>query len=483
MKKLILTLIASAGAVLADNPHYTREEIPLPEGEVMELGSIALMPDQKVAVTTRRGDIWVCSGAYGDDLSKVTWQKFAEGVHEPFGMFWRDGELVVTQRPEITAISDVDNDGRADIFRTIHQDWGINGDYHEYNFSTDPDENGDIWTVLCLTGSAGSNSKFRGWCMRTTPEGEMIPTAYGIRSPGGIGFNAENDVFYTDNQGFWTGTSSLKWLKPGGFMNNPTGNKWFDHQDTLTGEVINPLEPEEGTRIEAERERIPDLVPPAVLFPHAKVGRSPTAVVPDMTGGKFGPFAGQVLVGEQNASEVQRVMLEKVNGYYQGAVVHFLDGFRAGIVPMKLADDGTLFVGGTARGWGSKGGKSFTFERVRWNGTTPFEMHDIKIKPDGFRLTFTEPLDPSTANNAANYAVGAWTYKYHKGYGSPEVDKVAPNVTAVALSDDGLTLDITLDQIVKGHVHHLDLGKLKNADGKPLLHKDVYYTVNEIPTS
>ena len=67
---------------------YLRQEIPLPPGEVMEIGSIALMPEQKIAVTTRRGDLWICTGAYGEDLTKVTWKKFAQGLHEPLGMFW-----------------------------------------------------------------------------------------------------------------------------------------------------------------------------------------------------------------------------------------------------------------------------------------------------------------------------------------------------------------------------------------------------------
>ena len=81
---------------------YVREPIPTPPGEVLELGSIALLPDQKVAVASRRGDIWICTGAYDADVSKVTWKKFASGVHEPFGMFWKDGWLYLTQRPEVT---------------------------------------------------------------------------------------------------------------------------------------------------------------------------------------------------------------------------------------------------------------------------------------------------------------------------------------------------------------------------------------------
>ena len=143
---------------------YLREEIPLPPGEVMEIGSIALMPEQKIAVTTRRGDLWICSGAYGDDLNKVTWKKFAQGLHEPFGMFWKAGWLYLTQRPEVTRLKDSTGSGVADTFETINSDWGIKGDYHEYAFGSDPDKNGDIWVVLCLTGSFTADSDWRGWC-------------------------------------------------------------------------------------------------------------------------------------------------------------------------------------------------------------------------------------------------------------------------------------------------------------------------------
>ena len=71
--KLFLGLMTVLwGQVLTAEEYYLREEIPLPEGAVMEIGSIALMPEKKIAVTTRRGDLWICEGAYGEDLSKVT---------------------------------------------------------------------------------------------------------------------------------------------------------------------------------------------------------------------------------------------------------------------------------------------------------------------------------------------------------------------------------------------------------------------------
>ena len=56
---------------------------------------------------------------------------------------------------------------------------------------------------------------------RVNKKGEMIPTASGIRSPGGIGLNHLGDVFYSDNQGPWNGSSSLKHLKAGSFQSHP----------------------------------------------------------------------------------------------------------------------------------------------------------------------------------------------------------------------------------------------------------------------
>jgi hypothetical protein len=474
MKPFLLLTIPLLAAPL--DAGYVREEIPPPPGEVMEIGSIALMPDQKVAVTTRRGDLWICEGAYRDDLSKVTWHKFAEHLHEPFGMFWKDGSLWLTQRPEVSRLQDTDGDGRGDVFETICDDWGITGDYHEYAFGSTPDADGNVWVVLCLTGSFHSHSEWRGWCVRVTPDGEMIPTCPGIRSPGGIGFNPRGDCFYTDNQGVWNGSSSLKWLKPGSFQGNPTGNKWHSLSD-----FPKPPDPKDGSRIPAERERFPEFVPPAVVLPHGKVGQSPTAVVPDLSGGAFGPFAGQMLVGEQTHSQVQRVCLEKVNGLYQGAVFHFLEGFEAGIVPMRLSDDGTLFVGGTNRGWGSRGHKPFTFERVRWDGETDFEIHTLSTRPDGFELTFTQPVDPAAGGDPASYAMRAWTYIYQSKYGSPEVDEAFPKVTAAKVAADRRSVRLTIDGLVRGHVHQLDCPGVKSADGKTLVHATGWYTLNEIP--
>jgi len=471
----LLGLVPAGAATQSD--FYLREEIPLPPGEVMEIGSIALMPDKKIAVTTRRGDLWICSGAYDEDLSGVSWKKFAYGLHEPLGMVWKDGAFLLTQRPEVSRIRDSNNDGVADTFETVSAGWGIRGDYHEYAFGSEPDANGDIWVVLCLTGSFTAESDWRGWCVRVTPDGKMIPTCSGIRSPGGIGLNHAGDVFYTDNQGVWNGSSSLKWLKPGSFQGNPSANKFHK-----LANLPAPPEVADKSRVNTERERFPDYIPPAVVLPHGRVGNSPTGIASDTSDGKFGPWQHQLYVGEQTHSQVQRVALEKVNGIYQGAVFHFLEGFECGLIPVRYDNEaGVLFTGGSNRGWGSRGSKAFTFERVRWTGKTPFEMQSLAANKDGFTVKFTAPVDAATAADPASYQMKAWTYILQSDYGSPEVDQATPAIKKAEVAADGLSVRLTIEGLVKGHVHHLVAEGVRSAGGEALWHKEAFYTLNEIP--
>jgi len=487
MKRPLLFLLPFLAAnLLAEAPKesdfYTITNLPAPEGASIEGGGIELLPDGKVAVCTRRGQVWIIENAADHPDKPAKWTLFAEYLHEPLGLAWRDGWLYVVQRPEVTRLRDEDGDGRADLFETVSDGWGIKGDYHEYTFGSQFDKEGNLWCALCLTGSFTAEALYRGWILRVSHDGKLIPTASGVRSPGGIGFNAEGDVFYTDNQGAWNGSSSLKWVKPGSFQGNPNGNVYFDFAGGAIGDrPKNPPFAEGGSRTVIERANIPELVPPAVILPHQKVGHSPTGIVPDLTKGKFGPFAGQVFVGEQTHSKIHRVFLEKVNGLYQGAMFPFLEGFKSGNIALRLSDDGNLYTSGSDRGWGARGGLPYNFERVNWTGKTPFEIHEMRALSDGFELTFTQPIDKASAVDAA-FKMEAYTYLYQKAYGSPEVDQVKPKVTIASVAEDGKSLKLKIEPLTKGHVHELHAEGLKAAEGGVrLLHPQAYYTLNEIP--
>jgi hypothetical protein len=464
-----------------ENDYYRMSSFDIPKEIMLEAGGVELLPDGTLAVSTRRGEVWIVDKPFADSPTDATFRRFAHGLHEVLGLAYRDGWLYATQRGELTRLKDTNGDGKADIFETVNDDWQISGDYHEYAFGSRFDHDGNIWIVLCLTGSFSSDVKYRGWCLRITPDGKSIPTCSGIRSPGGIGMNAEGEMFYTDNQGPWNGTCGLKHLAPGKFVGHPGGNRWYDLDEVKAAMGPRPKDPESGSRFMTEAAKIPEYEPAAVLFPYGKMGKSASGIVCDTTEGKFGPFEGQMFVGDQSDSTVMRCFLEKVDGFYQGACFRFREGFGSGSMGMFMADNGTMFVGGTNRGWGSRGPKPGSLDRITWTGKVPFEIREMRAKPDGFELVFTKPVDAKTASDIKSYSLETYAYIFQAQYGSPEVDHTHPRIESATVSADGMSVRLVVDSLKAGNIHELVSNGVRSADGLPLLHREAYYTLNRIP--
>ena len=460
--------------------YYAIRGIVIPPGIVLEGSSFLETPDGALLIGTRRGEIW---SLRGHDLKppRPSYELLASGMHESFGMALRDGELYVTQQAEVTLLSDLDGDGRVDRYQTISDTWGWGGE-HEFTYGSGFDADGYLWVALCLTGSYTSESPFRGWCLRVAPDGTTIPTCSGLRSPGGVGMNAAGDMFYTENQGPWNGACGLKHLRPGGFMGHPIGNRWYERAPHMGPRPAEPTGGRDG-RLHLDAARIPELVPTAVWFPYKKMGQSASAIVLDHTQGRFGPFAGQLFVADYTLSLIMRVQLEVVDGVYQGACFPFREGFATGIIGATLTDQGQLFVGGSNRGWPSRGRSAFALQRLEWTGETPFEVLGMSVRSDGFLLTFTLPVDPETAGDPASYSLETYTYHYRAAYGSPEIDRARPAILSATPAPDGLSVRLVVEELRVGFVHELSLPGVRAADGKPVLHDVAYYTLNRIPAA
>ncbi|MFN9384595.1 MAG: PQQ-dependent sugar dehydrogenase [Pirellulaceae bacterium] len=462
-----------------ESDYYRIVTFQTPEGVELEATSFQRLPDGKLAVASRRGEIWMVSLPMAESVTSAQFQRFAHGLHEPIGLAWKDGWLYVTQRSDVSRLKDQDGDGEADLFEVVADGWGITGDYHEYAFGSKFDRQGNLWVALCLTGSFGSDAPFRGWAMRITPDGKTVPTTSGLRSPGGVGMNLDGDVFYTDNQGPWNGTCALKQLSPGKFVGHPGGFRWYEQASSEMGP--RPMEPKDGSRWAIEADRIPEFQPPVILFPYGKMGQSAAGIAADSSEGGFGPFAGQLFVGDQTHSTVMRCALEKVDGQWQGACFPFREGFDCGVVGLEMSEEGSLFVGGTNRGWGSRGGKPFCVQRLDWTGRVPFELHRMEAVADGFVLHCTEPVDVASATDIASYRMSTFTYIFQSAYGSPEVDPTEPKIVAATVGEDGKSISLKIEGLQRGHVHHLKADGLRAKDGRPLLHADAYYTLMRIP--
>ncbi len=466
------------GTAAEEAKYYPIVNIPIPSTVPMRPGGLESLPDGRLAVGTRRGDIYFVKGAF-DTPPKPEFHLFASGQDEIFSLSWRDGAMTAITWGEATRITDTDGDEIADRYDALTSNWGY-AEGHEFAFGSKPDPEGNIWVALGLSGSYESHNLFRGWAVKVTPQGKMIPVCSGLRSPGGVGANAEGAMFVIESQGPWNGCCSLKHLKEGGFLGHPASYNWYPF---VPGMKAPELTPNSNSRMSVEKKRVKELVPPAVKFPYIKMGRSISGFRLNNTGGKFGPFDGQLFLGDYTQSVIMRATTEQVNGVWQGACYPFREGLATGIMNVEFSPKGQLIAAGftTNRQWPVRGTEPFALQRIDWNGVVPFEVKEIYIRKDGFLVTFTKPVNKDTAALPANYSITTYTHIYHGAYGSPEVDQGTLRVTKAVPSADGLSVYLHLEKITEDHIHDFDFSKVTAQDGQPLLHKKAYYTVNEIP--
>lgn len=462
----------------ASSPSDSRSKDWKPgDGISLEVSGMEWMGDGRLAVCVRKGEVWFIDNALSENRDEIEYHLFASGLHEPLGLLKDGGDLLVCQRSEVTRLQDNDGDGVADAYLTEASGWNVSGNYHEYAYGPERDGEGNLWVTLNLgMGDLSDNTiGWRGWGGIIGKDGMFLPKSFGMRSPSGMGINREGDMFYSDQQGTWIPATPIYHLRPGVFYGN---------QESLKSQAL-PEAPFHLTKTPPANipypealASTPEFVPPAVWLPYNKMGRSATDIQLIDEGGKFGPFDGQLLVGEFTNSAVNRVFLEKVDGEYQGACFPFLSGFSAAVVRLTFAPDGSLFVGMTNRGWSSLGNRSYGLSRVRYNGTMPFAIKEMRALPDGFELEFTQPINPSTGDSVE---MVSYTYEYSSRYGGDEKDTQPVPIVSRSLSEDGKTLTLHATGLRPLYVHELHAGGVKSNSGQSLDFPNAYYTLNRIP--
>lgn len=471
--------IQAQNSVPSEPDYYTITSMNIPEEIVMEAGGITFNDEGQLAVTTRRGEVWLISDPGSDNPD---FNRFGQGLHEPLGIAYRNGTYYIAQRGELTMLQDRNGDGVADLYRTIYR-WPLTGNYHEYSYGPKFLPGGDMLVTLNLSwiGYGASLTDWRGWMLRITDEGEMTPIATGLRSPLGFGLNAEGDIFYTENQGDWVGSGWMTHLEPGDFAGHPEGLRWTHMPESPLDLRFEDIDDSEGLTLFEQSKNIPDLKNPSVWFPHAIMGISTADILLIENEDQVGPFSGQMLVGDQGHSKIMRVFQEKVNGEYQGAVFGFREGFSSGVIKLAWGPGDEIYVGMTSRGWGSTGREPFGIDRMSWNGEIPFEMHSIEAESNGFTIRFTKRFDHHTAMDINSFQVTDFTYQYDSSYGSPVINRENKTITRLEAGEDMQSVRLYVDGLREGYINEIRAEGVLSEEGTGILHPVGYYTLNNFP--
>lgn len=469
-------------------PHgYSIQEIPIPETDLpnrFEPTDIDFAPDGSVFVSTRTGSVW--------RLKDEQWTVFAEGLHEVIGVrVAPDGSGVyVMQKPELTFLQDTDKDGVADLYATYEDRFRFTDQYHEFAYGPRINSKGDLFFSTGLASGAyhiadpdgypnqmGSALGYRGWVMKRSPDGSLTPFASGLRSPAGIGMNAQDELFITDNQGDWVASSYLGHVEAGDFLGHPA-SFWDRPEFGITPAIL------DYQTVGQMPQEVPPLDPevyqnarklPAVWLAHGDLTNSPGPPSFAPNDG-FGPFAGQAFIADISHRTIVRVALEKVNGAYQGAVFPFIRPLASSSFSTAFDPQGNLWVGSVGRGWtpGEPAIEIISFDSSK----TPFEIQRIELTKVGFDLHFTQPLSGSDIP-VTSIAITEFRYQYWDTYGSEPFDEAEVPVQAANLSQDRRTLSLKLP-LKAEYIFNIQLPELASANGLLLENNYGIYTLNQL---
>ncbi len=470
----VVGAVASAASAqnVGENTYYAVDYLKPLEGTRVEVGGMDFLPDGRLIVSTRRGQVWIVDHPLAKNPDDAKFHLFAEGLQDCLGLRVVDGQIYIVQRSELSILRDTDHDDRCDEIETLSNQWGDSGYYHEFAYGLPRDAKGNFYISLNVEFGdpqwwhGRSNVPYRGWIMKVAPDGTTTPVASGFRSPAGLGMNADGDLFATDNQGDWMASCPLFYIREGGFYGHPASLNWTD-------------EYQKAKRTASDTEPPTNAREPAAIWIPYDWARSATEVTYDSTGGKFGPFANQMFIGEMTNGQVVRAQLEKVQGVYQGAVFQFRQHIGS-VVRIHFASDGTLFTGFTDRGWGGQA-PGDGLARMRWTGVMPMEMKTVHLLQDGFEIEFTSPVKAGVELAPTDVQGETYDYDYWWVYGCPirRVKSIAAK--SLALSADRKKLTLHGLELEPGRCARLKFAHVVAEDGAPLLHDEFSYTINQMP--
>ena len=486
---LLLAFAALASAHASEfKDFYALDDIALPKGVPPEVGGITFDSKGTLYVSLRRSDVFIAKPT--DDPKAFEWKLFASGFHNGCGILALEpGKILVTQMAEMTSAADTNGDGVADQYRTVADGWGLSGNYHETN-SFCPDGKGGYFLAIGTASYNGpvfehtkgeysklgrrgrnfSSVKNKGWILHLDPGGKLTQWASGFRMHNGIYTDPDGETWCGDNQGDWKAITPFYHIEKGNFYGHPSSLVWDetwpkDKDPLLT--YRNDLDAYNKHRTEA-----------AVLIPHGFC-RSASEPIMIPRSGTFGAhYAGQYILPDNNGNRLCRIMIEKIDGVFQGMAAYLQNGggLRSGNNRVTFSPDGkSLYIGQTVRGWGNP---AEGLQRLTYKGGTPFDLATMNITKDGFRLTFTQDAPEITADSIQ---VSSATYQSKWTYGNKAENEAKHKVTK-AEKTAARTIEISLSDFVPEKVYEIKLPDLKSSDGSKLHNRTFYYTAHRIPT-
>jgi cytochrome c len=434
-----------------------------PESFQPKVGGMDFLSDGSLLVCTwdSVGPLYKLEGVTGGDPEKIKVTRIAAGLAEPLGVKVVNDTIYVLQKQELTRLLDNDKDGIIDEYQTVSSNWKVSSNFHEFAFGL-AYKDGFFYAALATAinpGGASTKPQIpdRGKAIKISKkDGTVEFIASGLRTPNGVNFGVDDELFIADNQGDWLPSSKILHVTPGAWF----GSRSVDFEGTAN-----------------RKEKLP-----VVWLPQDEIGNSPSQPIAI----NVGPYKGQQLHGEVTHGGFKRVFMEKINGEYQGAVFRFTQGLEGGVNRAVWGPDGALYFGmiGNPGNWSHSGGKWYGLQKLKYNNKPAFEMLAVRAKSNGVEIEMTEPIADAYGNSVSDYEVKQWYYKPTENYGGPKLDEKELKIKSLNISDDRKKIFLELDGMEPNHVVYIRLkGIFVSKEDRNIWATEAWYTMNQIPAN
>ena len=476
--------LETVGVVAKDDGPYVVDTItepyPNPYHSHLYFGGFDFLPDGRAVICTFHGDVWIVSGIDAK-LDHLVWKRFATGLFQPLGVKVSAGKIYVAGRDQITRLSDLNNDGEADLYENFNNDTVVTANYHEFVLDLHTDSKGNFYYAKGAPWEPSVTSPHQGTLLKVSPDGSKLEVvASGLRAPNGMTVGPDDTILIGDNQGHWMPSSKLNLVKPGSFLGMvPSAQKELKLRYPDGREIsVNPSDPEARKKFGLKGWEgampIPEKYDEPICWLPMRWDNSSGGQV-YVTSDRWGPWKGAPLFLSYGKCLLYGVLWDDVQGTIQASMVPFNLKFQSGVMRARFSErDGQLYACGL-KGWQNAATREGGFYRVRYTGQPvrmPVKAHATQT---GIEVDFSTALDPTSATDVGNFAVELWNYRYSGNYGSPEVSVKTPatekhdnlEVKSVKLSSDKHKLFIEVEGLQPADQFGIKYN-VKAADGTEL---------------
>ena len=373
-------LVLDQIAVPDDNPWNRR----------VRVADLAFLSDDRAAVVTYDGDVWLLDGLADAKLERLTWRRFASGLHEPLAITAPRGVIQVATKNGVVRLFDRDGNGEADWFENFNDQ--LLQSFSTRSFPLDMAIGPDGSTFVTQGGigrprltSGGHSSPQPATILKISADGRTSEVfATGAREAYLTVHPKTGVVTATDQQGPYVPSSVCYLVRPGdefGFM--------IDEPDRLAR--------------------------PLAWIPHEQDNSASSQLW--MLGAGLGQWDGRLLHLSYGNGQLLLIAPDLDAPIPQGAVIPLEFKTDLPLLHARLHPRGNAVFLAGFQIYDSRVGIPWALGRLRSGATPIVTALAARSCAEGVVLEFAAPLDPDSLR-PEKVAARAWNYLRSSAYGS-----------------------------------------------------------------